>query len=206
MCIRDSGSVDEPISHPQFFEIIEHFSSWDSHINIATNGSLRTTSWWEKLAKALPKSHRVTWGIDGSDELSEVYREGSNFKKVRDNWRAFISAGGRANWQFIVFQHNEHQLETAKQISEELEISEQIFLVNFIQHKWWGETKNQKILNKHGIIILHRHKNEQDPLPSSYKLIEQKVYGISKKFLCVFGLIIERIQENSFFLIVFFVW
>ena len=39
-------------------------------------------------------------------------------------------------------------LETAKQISEELEISEQIFLVNFIQHKWWGKTKNQKILKK----------------------------------------------------------
>ena len=43
-----------------------------------------------------------------------------------------------------------------------------------------NEIKNQKILNKHGIIILHRHKNEQDPLPSSYKLVEQKVYGISK--------------------------
>ena len=40
--------------------------------------------------------------------------------------------------------------------------------------------KNQKILNKHGIIILHRHKNEQDPLPSNYKLVEQKIYGISK--------------------------
>ena len=43
-----------------------------------------------------------------------------------------------------------------------------------------NEIKNQKILNKHGIIILHRHKNEEDPLPSSYKLIEQKVYGLSK--------------------------
>jgi len=39
---------------------------------------------------------------------------------------------------------------------------------------------NKKILKKRGIIILHRHKNEQDPLPSSYKLVEQKVYGISK--------------------------
>ena len=35
-----------------------------------------------------------------------------------------------------------------------------------------NEIKNQKILNKHGIIILHRHKNEQDPLPSNYKLVE----------------------------------
>ncbi len=43
-----------------------------------------------------------------------------------------------------------------------------------------NEIKKQNILNKNGIIILHRHKNEQDSLPSSFKLIEQKIYGISK--------------------------
>ena len=117
--INFCGSVDEPISHPQFFEIIEHFKDWNAHINIATNGSLRTTGWWAKLAGMLPNSHRVTWGIDGSDEVSEVYREGSNFKKVQQNYRAFIEAGGKANWQFIVFEHNEHQLETAKQLAKQ---------------------------------------------------------------------------------------
>ncbi len=40
--------------------------------------------------------------------------------------------------------------------------------------------KNQEILNKNGIIILHRHKNETDPLPIGYQIIEEKVYGISK--------------------------
>ena len=40
--------------------------------------------------------------------------------------------------------------------------------------------KNQKILNINGIIILHRHKKEVDSFPSSFKIIEQKVYGISK--------------------------
>ncbi len=43
-----------------------------------------------------------------------------------------------------------------------------------------NEIKNQKILKKNGIIILHRHKKEQDCFPSNYKFIEQKVYGISK--------------------------
>jgi 16S rRNA (guanine966-N2)-methyltransferase len=43
-----------------------------------------------------------------------------------------------------------------------------------------NEIKNQKILKKNGIIILHRHKNQQDHFPSSFKLIEQKIYGISK--------------------------
>jgi 16S rRNA (guanine966-N2)-methyltransferase len=43
-----------------------------------------------------------------------------------------------------------------------------------------NEIKNQKILNKNGIIILHRHKNEKDSLQQSFQIIEQKVYGISK--------------------------
>ena len=108
------GSIDEPTSHPQFFDIIRHFADWNTHINIATNGSLRTTNWWTELASILPSSHNVTWGIDGSDELSEVYRQGSNFKKVEQNYRAFNAAGGKSVWQFIVFEHNEHQLEEAK--------------------------------------------------------------------------------------------
>ena len=112
--INFCGSVDEPTTHPQFFDIIRHFADWDAHINIATNGSLRTVKWWTELAGILPPSHAVTWGIDGSDELSEVYRQGSNFAKVEQNYRAFNAAGGRSNWQFIVFEHNEHQLEEAK--------------------------------------------------------------------------------------------
>ena len=117
--INFCGSVDEPTTHPEFFKIIKHFSDWGAHINIATNGSLRTEKWWEELASILPPSHKVTWGIDGSDELSEVYRQGSNFKKVENNYRAFNRAGGKSNWQFIVFEHNEHQLESAKQKAKE---------------------------------------------------------------------------------------
>ncbi len=43
-----------------------------------------------------------------------------------------------------------------------------------------NEIKDQKMLNINGIIILHRHKKEVDSFPSSFKIIEQKVYGISK--------------------------
>ena len=42
------------------------------------------------------------------------------------------------------------------------------------------DVKDNRIINKNGIIIVHRHKNEQDDFPSCYKLIEQKIYGISK--------------------------
>ena len=40
------------------------------------------------------------------------------------------------------------------------------------------------ILKKNGIIILHRHKKEEDFLPINFKNIEEKQYGISKiKFI-----------------------
>ena len=37
-----------------------------------------------------------------------------------------------------------------------------------------------KLLNKNGIIILHRHKDEEENLPINFKIIENKKYGISK--------------------------
>ena len=37
-----------------------------------------------------------------------------------------------------------------------------------------------KLLNKNGIIILHRHKKEEDNFPPNFKIVEKKKYGISK--------------------------
>ena len=39
---------------------------------------------------------------------------------------------------------------------------------------------NSKILNKNGIVIIHRHKNEKDDFPKTFNIIERKKYGISK--------------------------
>ena len=36
------------------------------------------------------------------------------------------------------------------------------------------------ILNKNGIIIIHRNKKEKDQYPSNFNIIEEKIYGISK--------------------------
>ena len=42
------------------------------------------------------------------------------------------------------------------------------------------EIKNSELLNKNGIIVLHRHKKENDFFPPDFKIIEEKIYGISK--------------------------
>jgi len=42
------------------------------------------------------------------------------------------------------------------------------------------QISNQKILNESGIIIIHRHKNEQDIIPKVFRIADKKKYGISK--------------------------
>tara|TARA_B110000003_G_scaffold149736_1_gene150637 strand:- start:85 stop:651 length:567 start_codon:yes stop_codon:yes gene_type:complete len=39
---------------------------------------------------------------------------------------------------------------------------------------------NLKVLNNNGIIVIHRHKNEQDAIPKNFKVVEEKKYGLSK--------------------------
>ena len=39
---------------------------------------------------------------------------------------------------------------------------------------------NNNLLNKNGLIIIHRHSKEKNELPKNFKIIEQKKYGISK--------------------------
>ena len=40
--------------------------------------------------------------------------------------------------------------------------------------------KNFEILNKNGIIIIHRHKDDGDNFSEQFKIVEEKKYGISK--------------------------
>ena len=37
-----------------------------------------------------------------------------------------------------------------------------------------------KIIKDNGIVIIHRHKKEEDEFPEKFRVIEDKTYGISR--------------------------
>ena len=43
-----------------------------------------------------------------------------------------------------------------------------------------SKINKSKILNKNGILIIHRHRRKVDELPDELKIIDEKIYGISK--------------------------
>lgn len=89
----------------------------DCEIRIYSNGGIRTPKWWAQLA-LIPRL-AVIFAIDGV-ETNSKYRRRVDTGKVLANAEAFITAGGKAQWDFIVFEHNEHEVEQARELSATL--------------------------------------------------------------------------------------
>jgi len=92
----------------------------DIQIRIHTNGGARTAEWWTELAHTLPKDHVVIFGIDGLEDTHHIYRVGTTYENVIKNAQTFIAAGGNAEWVFIKFRHNEHQVDEARRRAKNL--------------------------------------------------------------------------------------
>lgn len=116
------GTFGDPMMNNNLIEMCSYSKEVNPTIRIFvhTNGGARKAEWWEKLAKTLPDDHLVVFGIDGLADTNHLYRVGVNFDAVIRNAKAFINAGGKAQWAFIRFKHNEHQLEEARAMSKEL--------------------------------------------------------------------------------------
>jgi hypothetical protein len=100
----------------------EYASNKNSNLNIRihTNGGARSKEWWRNFPKKLPKNHFVIFGIDGLEDTHSLYRIGTTYNQVIENAKEFINAGGMAEWVFIKFKHNEHQVDEARRRAEEL--------------------------------------------------------------------------------------
>ena len=117
------GDYGDPAAGKHTLEIYKHFRSLNSKITLGmnTNGGLRTQSWWENLANILNKKlDYVVFSIDGLEDTNHIYRVNVNWDKVIKNAQAFISAGGSAHWDMLVFEHNEHQIEECEKLARKL--------------------------------------------------------------------------------------
>ena len=116
------GAYGDPILATELLEIIKYFRSRNPHLEIEvyTNGGVHLPLWWVKLAQIIGKRGKVVFGIDGLKDTNHINRRGTVFNQIIRNAKSFIQAGGRAQWDFIVFKHNEHQVEKARKLSKKL--------------------------------------------------------------------------------------
>ena len=150
------GSYGDPLMHPEFLDICRDFRNKNPQvwIYLHSNGGGKSPEWWADLAKIINGYGKVDFGIDGLEDTNHIYRRNVDWQSVTQNTSAFIKAGGQAQWNFIVFKHNQHQIDQAQQISKHMGFKS--FLPRrtgrFFHHGSVEELTQWPVMNRQGDI------------------------------------------------------
>ena len=112
------GTYGDPIACPDLLKICEWIkTNTTCNITMHTNGGLQSNKYWSKIAQIVDK---CAFGIDGLEDTNHLYRRNVQWNKLMRNVQSFINNGGHAIWDFIVFKHNEHQVEQAREYAMQM--------------------------------------------------------------------------------------
>lgn len=145
--VQFCGNLGDPCASKIIDQQIKIIKDKNLNLQLHTNGGLRTTAWWEELAKIFGEKIEVWFAIDGLEDTHSIYRQGTNWQKIIDNASAFIEAGGRAIWQFIPFAHNEHQIKDCMRLSTQLGFHRFEFVKNAIYREKHFHYRTGKLLD-----------------------------------------------------------
>jgi len=116
------GNYGDPVAARDTLEAFTYFRHCNPniHLSMHTNGSAKKPQWWAELARIIGRKGHVVFSLDGLEDTNHLYRQGTVWAMIMKNAQTFINAGGRARWDYIVFAHNEHQVEAAEQLSKSM--------------------------------------------------------------------------------------
>ena len=113
------GNLGDPIVARDTLEIFRYFRQHNPKmwLSMNTNAGAKNEQWWTDLATCFGRMGAVIFSVDGLSDTNHIYRQGVVWDNVERNMRAFIAAGGRARWDFLIFEHNQHQVEEAEALA-----------------------------------------------------------------------------------------
>lgn len=207
--IMACGNFGDPIMARDTLEIFEYFVNINPQCLyfIYTNGSAKPAKWWYKLGKLFAgKNHdnKVIFAIDGLEDTNHIYRRNTKWSIIMRNMKAFMDGGGTPRWDYIVFKHNEHQVEEAQALADDLGI-----IINF---KKTGRFIDQSTLSYVDSTPVRNKKNEivgkiERPVAPKWQneglanLKEiKKQYGNIKRYLDTTKITCKAKEEKSVYI------
>ena len=119
--VKLCGVLGDPIACPDLYDISEYFLNKEvKHIEVSTNAGLKTIKFWKEYGELSSRSNNrleIHFAIDGVQ--TNDYRVGVNVDKVWKNVDTYLEAGGCASWQFIIFDYNNHEVDTARTMAKD---------------------------------------------------------------------------------------
>ena len=114
------GTMGDPLMAKDCYDIIQYVNEINPNCQqtFHTNGGIREKIFWSKMGELFSKPNmKLIFSIDGLEDTNHIYRRNVVWSKLINNADTFIKAGGQATWEYLVFDHNDHQVELAKELS-----------------------------------------------------------------------------------------
>jgi MoaA/NifB/PqqE/SkfB family radical SAM enzyme len=167
------GNYGDPAASPHTIEIFKYFRSINPNLTLGmnTNGAINNKDWWIKLANVLTgPTDFVVFSIDGLEDTNHIYRKNVVWAKLIENAAAFINAGGPAQWEMLIYEHNQHQVNAAEELARSMGF-------------FWFRTKVSKRFTTAPITFLNPPKNYN--LPNVKKLQKIDCHALNEQSVYV---------------------
>jgi radical SAM protein with 4Fe4S-binding SPASM domain len=123
----------EPFLHPSFSEMVSYAAEKNMFVSTSTNAHYLSREMSGKVVEA--GLHRLIISFDGiTPETYKTYRIGGDLEKVKEGINNIVSAKKKSKavyplveLQFIIFKHNEDQLQDVKRFAEEACVDRLVF-------------------------------------------------------------------------------
>ena len=133
----------EPLLNEEIFHMIKYAKNFCIHAKLDTNFNICD----DKRAENLINSglDKIILSIDGaSQQTYEKYRRGGDFERVLKNVQLLVKKREESNgkkpeieWQFLVFRHNEHEIEKAKEMAHNMGVDDINFTPPYVGSIEW---------------------------------------------------------------------
>lgn len=179
------GVLGDPAFNHECLGMVEYLTENGGWCQLSTNGGIQSASWWHRMGEISANTNNLNihFCIDGHRETNSVYRVNTIFKIIERNLQAYVDGGaGKASgsWIFIVFDHNEHEVDAAREHASRLGLQ---FVIRTgmrnSYHNWKSiikkkDHKENKILVEEKIIStadVHAH-SKKDKIEKLYNFVE----------------------------------
>ena len=199
------GNLGDPIVAKDTLDVFKYFRACNPNmwLSMNTNAGARDEEWWTELAQTFGRKGAVIFSVDGLADTNHLYRQNVNWNNVERSMKSFINAGGRARWDFLIFQHNEHQVEEAEQLSKDWGFEKFIkkksgrFITSDIKPKQEHQAVNRKGAETQKLAKPKEAKNQNLALLKQKEI--EKSYGSMKEYLDKCSIVCKVAQQGSIF-------
>lgn len=186
------GDVGDPIYCKDYLKIYRYIKETnpDIHVFTITNGSSRSTAWWEEFAEVANHRDSVNFSIDGYDDASNnLYRVNSRWDTIMNGIQTLRSNNKEVflNWAIIVFKFNQDHLQAIEQQAQRLGMDALQITRSTKFGSKYGEAygAEKDILEPDAEYISSSHRYERETINLSQRVIDNTDYMLynKKKFV-----------------------